>query len=361
MTDKNVLGSATTADLHIRKNIWSSRPELKNDTIFAMQFFFDYCIENRLSAKLAGDIFHTLAVLPESVYAVQQQIDRMAEAGLPVYYIQGNHDNNDVPWLHLHKWPINLDNRVIELDECGETIAGKQYSSSEELKLFLETLAPEVDTLLLHQAEETAMPYSPNFWLDDVPESVKLVLIGDIHTGQEYCRGNTWLYYPGSPCLSDRSDTEPKSFIVEKKVNDKTEVSRVTVPGRSIYVVTIDDEDGLDKADATIRLLADKDPRNFGLEPIIRLVYPAGISQAVKLRLQPLKEAVSVYLWMDSVSAGLSDEDNMQKPRPLPDGGAIQAVISESVTEEWASSILLEMFRTNDVNGVLSREMEKIL
>ena len=45
---------------------------------------------------IAGDVFHTPTPSVRTVYVAQKQIRRLADAGLPVYILTGNHDVSDV-------------------------------------------------------------------------------------------------------------------------------------------------------------------------------------------------------------------------------------------------------------------------
>ncbi len=358
-----ICGSATTADLHLRNYVWAARPRLKGDALIAAKYIFDHCLENRFSLKLAGDIFHTLAILPEFIAPIFGHLDRMQEAGLPVYYVQGNHDKNAVPWLSLHKWPINLNNRIVELEECRETIMGIEATGEEDLRELLKRVPANVNTLLMHQAEKQAMPFNPNFDLSWVPDSIKLVLIGDIHSSQTYSNKHTELWYPGSPSITDISQTEPRSFLVEGvDALGGTQVVPIRIPGRQVYRLDVDKDEDLEWAMSEVSSIAENDLRHFELEPIIRIVYKPQLADKVSQIFLPFRETLGVYTWLDVKSADEVVRSVISAGMQTGQTALVmEKVIADHVNDPEVRELLIRIFRDSDVAGVLTPELEKVL
>ncbi len=356
--------SATIADLHLRTYTWASRPRILGDATHAMTYFFDYCLNNDCSAKLLGDIFHTLTPLPEFVKPLFDKITEMQEKELPVYYIQGNHDLNKVPWLSLHPWPINLNKQVVELPEAGMTVLGQQSTNHDELIKVFEDLPENVDTLLLHQAEVKAMPFSFEFVLEDIPQQIKNVLIGHIHNPQDYNHGATHLWYPGSPYVTDISNIEPRSFLVESVEAGETIIRREVIPGRGFYKLQItgDQDQDLIDAEEIINEIAEIDPRYNDFEPIVIIEYPPALAEKAHQRFLALREPLKIYTWLGvtgELGDGLGGPDDA--PGALEGDANITEIINENVAQEVPREILTKIFQGNDTGEVLRAGLEEIL
>ena len=358
-------GSVTTADQHIRDYIWSSRPQLKGDAIHATNYIFDYCLENQCSIKLAGDIFHTLAVLPEHVKAIFDRIDDMQEAGLPVYYIQGNHDLNKVPWLSLHKHTHNLHDAMVQIGGTNEMLYGMQYSHEDDIRRVLDKVPPVVNTLLMHQAEKTAMPFGPNFDLDWVPPHINTVLIGDIHAAQTYANDNTRLFYPGSPCITSKEQNPERSFLLEKADGaTATTIESVSINTRGIYHIQVEDGDKLDALEVLVADIAENDPRHYDMVPLIFIHYSPAVSTQVCAQSLLLREKYQVYTWLEVQKNETIEGAVMERSQDKVRVGSIPTVgdiINQEVRDPDVRRMLESIYTTEDVRESMRTELEKIL
>lgn len=358
--------SATIADMHLRTHVWSSRPTLKNDAIYAMEDFFDYCLENRCSAKILGDTFHTLTPLPEFVKPLFDKLSKMEETGLPVYYIQGNHDLNNVPWLSLHPWPVNIDGEIINLPETNMTLMGKQSCGRDELLELFDNVPSEVNTLLLHQAEAKALPFSPQFELREVPEHIQTVLIGDIHKPQDYTAGNTHLWYPGSPYVTEIDNTDQRSFLVESlDAEGELIIERVPIPGRNFYHTCIDpntkDIDlGVEAVESQLKEISENDSRHHGLQPVVIIEYPSKYSEQCYQHFLMCRAKYDIYTWL-SIEGELSDENRMRVSNNTDGDVDMDSIIDENVFQEIPREILKKIFRGNDVGETLRDGLDKVI
>jgi len=359
--------SATIADIHARTYTWASRPLLKGDAENAINYFFDFCLETQSSAKILGDIFHTLTPLPEFVKTVFDRLSDMQAAGLPVYYIQGNHDLNKVPWLSLHPWPVNMHKKVVELPECGMTVMGCESVSRDQLLEFFESIPEGVDTLMLHQAEKRALPFSYQFDLSEVPEQIKNVLIGDIHNAQHYEENGTHLWYPGSPYVTSIDNMDERSFLVERVHNGETQIARQSIPGRGFYHIQIDSHDDpgeykteMDECEKMVREIAGHDARHNGLEPVVVVEYPPACSDLAYQSLMALREPLGVYTWL-SLTGELTDDEEEVPVGRIEGGVDMDSIIEDHVHHDIPKTILKQIFQGNDTAEVLRSGLEEIL
>jgi len=281
----------------------------------------------------------------------------MQEAGLPVYYIQGNHDLNKIPWLSLHPWPTNLNKKVVTLVESGMTVLGQESTTETEITKVLGNLPSSVDALLMHQSEVVAMPFSFEFVLNDVPEQIKNILIGHIHKPQDYNHGATHLWYPGSPYVTDISNTESRSFLVESVVNGETVVTREPIPGRSFYNLRVSNEETLEEAKTLVESIAESDARNNGFAPVVHVTYPPEISEKAHQHFLSVREVLDVYTWMSVSDSTGSVEDIAQVESSVN----IEEIINEHVDHPVPKEILLKIFDGNDTGEILRSGLEEIL
>ena len=358
-------GSATAADLHLRRHVWSSRQSLVGDTIFALESFFKYCIENRYSIKLAGDIFHTLAVRPEYVASLFKQLDAAQDAEIPVYAIQGNHDDNEVPWPVLHARGSHVQyihKTRVELPEAAEVLYGISYLKEEELRKTLDDLPSDVNTLLMHQAETEALPFGPNFDTSWVPSTVKNILIGDIHASQHYVKDGIHVYYPGSLAVSNIDQLQSGKFLVETALDGKTQIEHVDVPGRGFYELYVKTKEDAATVETTLRLIAVEDERVNNFEPVVVIRVLPEFYQEVYACTMFLRSALCIYPWIIQTSnLAPGGGDTLVNDSAVIRKRSIYEVIRHSVKDQRVGTLLEALYRTPDTSGVLRSRLDEVL
>ena len=173
-------------DAHIAETIWTKRAQVTGDAYLAFSRAVDVSLTYRVPTILLGDVFDTVNPTTNDVEFCRQQMSRLQQAGLPVYYLQGNHDQRPKPWLKaIHEHPQYVgDGRPFQLD--GLTIRAFDYAQHDRIQATLANLQMETvpDILLLHQAVRQALNFQGawNCDLDWVHPEVRLTIMGDIHT-----------------------------------------------------------------------------------------------------------------------------------------------------------------------------------
>ena len=180
---------AFAADLHLCRFMWRSRRDLEGDAFQALlsmeQTIKDVWDRQHdkepLSIVLAGDIFDERRVDGATLKAFTDFVDRWYAVEVPVYFIQGNHDNDAKEAIasiqgaeHIHKTSVEID---------GLTFYGLDWMPREDLHKELEA-APACDYVVLHAMFEHLVDVgiaSTDISLDDIPEQIKNVLVGDVH------------------------------------------------------------------------------------------------------------------------------------------------------------------------------------
>lgn len=171
-----------TADWHCDEYAWASRPAVAGDSLCALTQITDFCVAQRATALLgAGDLYDTPDPSPVTQAAVHAQLDRLMEAEIPVYFIQGQHERHPrLPRLRVHPWPIHLDQQKTATAD-GISVYGLDWRPTGLLQDALAAI-PEVDLLMCHQVWREHMGNLPSEGaLAEIPANTNLVLTGDFH------------------------------------------------------------------------------------------------------------------------------------------------------------------------------------
>lgn len=114
------------------------------------------CIAGRHQLVLGGDLWDKRKPDSRSVQFFCLQMDRMAEAGLKVYTIQGQHElDREHPWVQVHHWPEPIHKKQVDID--GDKVAGLDWLPSGELQAALDEVPPNTNILVCHAVWEDFM------------------------------------------------------------------------------------------------------------------------------------------------------------------------------------------------------------
>jgi hypothetical protein len=204
-------------DTHLRPTTWAKHPELSGDSYFGLQQLVAAAVNLRVPLVLAGDIFDNCRPDSRSVVVFAAQMDRMQGAGLPVYCIQGNHDQANPAWFQIHTWPVDLHLNSVVIH--GIEFYGLQFVPSEELAAALGEMPATTNVLVCHQSwVEVQRIGHTDGSLSEIPAALT-VFSGDYHIHGSYRGaaadgGEIWLHSPGSMCLQALNEDPEKQFFV---------------------------------------------------------------------------------------------------------------------------------------------------
>ena len=85
-------GFVFSADWHLSFGTWAKHATLVGDSYHSLRQIVDYCIDVNCPLVAGGDLFDKPVPDPVSVSVMCREMDRMQAAGLPVYFIQGQHE-----------------------------------------------------------------------------------------------------------------------------------------------------------------------------------------------------------------------------------------------------------------------------
>jgi exonuclease SbcD len=222
-----------------------------------------------------GDILYRSRVPPELVHLAFDPLKKIADSGLPVFIVPGNHERSAIPFTLLAKHPrIFLFDRprTFRLRRDGFTLSLAGFPSVRNgVRHAFPVLLDETgwrrvnaDThiLCLHQAIEGAVVGPSNYVFrydkdtiraSDIPENLAAVLSGHIHRHQVLkrdLRGRPFpapVFYPGSiERTSFAEKDEKKGYLILALSTDGPRKGRLTnwrfhdLPTRPMLEVELD-------------------------------------------------------------------------------------------------------------------------
>lgn len=216
--------AVVTSDCHLALRTWQSRPTLAGDSVYAFQQIVDLAIERGLPVIAAGDVIDKQRNGSLVIDNLGRMLRQLGRHRLRLYFIQGQHDLQPVPWLSAIG---GRDHAIWVHDQCfklgGIVFQGFDWSPADKLAKYLaEEIQPDTDVLVLHQVVHEWMGgvTATEMSFTQIPERVEMVIIGDYHekTGVETftnaAGGDVKVLSPGSTCLQSISEPPAKFCYV---------------------------------------------------------------------------------------------------------------------------------------------------
>ena len=207
------------ADLHLEDGAWSTRPGIYGDAYYSFEQIVDYCVLHNLPLILGGDVLEKKSNSARPIAKLCAGLTRMQFAGVPVFYIQGNHEyDRHAPWLSVHPWPQHIHNTYASI--LGVTVFGLDWLPRGDIQTALANVPTDVDILVTHQVWRDFMGTVGRIECDltDV-HHVQTVLAGDFHVTKIAESVNAQgrpvkMLSPGSIAMQDISEAPIKHFFV---------------------------------------------------------------------------------------------------------------------------------------------------
>jgi DNA repair exonuclease SbcCD nuclease subunit len=354
------------------------------DSYHSLAQIVDHCIENQLPLIAGGDLFDKPDPDPVSVNVMCREMDKMQEAGLPVYFTQGQHerarrdlgeDYGRPEWMRVHPWPTHVHEQTFKID--GATFYGIDWTPKEHIEEAFDNIPDEASVLVAHQVWSEFM----GGWIPSECElsmlsvrapQIKYVLTGDFHehtveyyppTGEPVPTDPPiTMYSPGS--ISMRSIAEPSSkFFYHFASGD---IKRTPYGGKHVNLETrhleefeLEDEGDLQDFEAGVidnhvREYLDALPEVIA-KPLIRVKYHDDIPDVY----DRIRGAVGdqAYLFTSPVAAEQdSPEVEDQARRDVIDqglAGALGLVVDPDSEEYQTATRLLSSSGITDLQQLL--------
>lgn len=220
------------SDFHIKPElrIWHKHAP-RNDFILSCKQLINILKERQLQYVLiGGDIFDIPRITADCLFNFYQYfLNPLSKLKVKSFYVNGQHDNLDPPWLSVFDEIIHLHRKTINLD--GIEISGLDFSLDAKT-LFKEVKSP---VLLTHQVWVNFVPSAEGVTIEDIPEHIKLVLTGDFHRFSKIeLNSNRYLVSIGPFChtSSDASKLVDKHVVI---LNDDLSIECIPILQRPIY------------------------------------------------------------------------------------------------------------------------------
>jgi hypothetical protein len=241
------------ADLHLEDGAWSSRPGIYGDAYYSFEQIVNYCIEHDLPVILGGDVLEKKSNSSRPIAKLFDGLTRMQHRGVPVYYIQGNHEyDRNAPWLSAHAWPIYMHEASFDIN--GVKVAGFDWLPRGDIQDAFTRVPQDTDILITHQVWKDFMGNlgRTDCELTDV-HHVQTILNGDFHVTKTVTSANAQgktvtMLSPGSTCMQDMSESPDKFFFVVGRIPTTGEIvfTPVQLRTRRFLNYTVKDQDTLD-------------------------------------------------------------------------------------------------------------------
>ena len=183
-------------------------------------------IDESLPIIAAGDLIDRQVNEQEPIEFLRMQMDRLQANKVPFYFVQGQHELQNRPWMYVHKWPDWLDYRKFEENPIlalgcmplgNRTVQGFDWHPSADMEKCMGIVSDTTDVLVMHQVSELMGSVRvPELSFAQIPHA-KVLVIGDYHVHEEHVykgrQGQDLLVLsPGSTCMQS-IDEPPLKFI----------------------------------------------------------------------------------------------------------------------------------------------------
>lgn len=244
------------ADSHLDLYNWATASNLRYDSIHAFRFIVNHVKKlasgpDDIPVFCAGDFWDDRKPASEVIETVRKLLDRLRKHGGWLYYIQGQHDLADPPWLNaISNYPEHLHGRSLVLPgRPQEVIYGLDWTPGHQLAKRLAEIPPETTILMCHQVWEDLMGshVRSEGAFHQIPH-VHTVFTGDYHA----CRFLTKFHgasgqpltvvSPGSTNLRSITETPAKFFFV---LDSRMNWNPVRIPTRPVVYAEVTSEQQL--------------------------------------------------------------------------------------------------------------------
>lgn len=206
------------ADSHLQESAWTTRA-VAGDAAFALEQIVTHAVTKKVSAVVgAGDLIDKQRNRAYPIREFFRQLDRLRDANIPFYFIQGQHDRDNPTWLSAHAHATHLHGRHIMID--GVTIYGMDWQPADRIHDEFAQIPVDTDILVSHQVWGEFMGgiTTPEANFSDVPH-VSTIFTGDLHVHKVFhTTGKTGqpltVYSPGSTCRQSIDEQPDKYFMI---------------------------------------------------------------------------------------------------------------------------------------------------
>jgi predicted phosphodiesterase len=182
-----------SSDWHLSPQSWKKHPRIVKDSYYSLSQIVDIALSLNVPLIGAGDLFDVKTPPSESVLACYKEMSRLEKANLPVYYVQGQHEFSDDPWMGLCKNAVDIDSfkknsddpEIFEINGisiCGMDICQSPLNFGIKLgKLIEKANNSRFDLFVTHQVWGDFIKKSEEPYLLKNATFANMVYTGDFH------------------------------------------------------------------------------------------------------------------------------------------------------------------------------------
>jgi len=278
---------AFAADLHLRPHAWANRPAVRDDAYHSFLQIVDWCVRYRAALVLGGDIFDQRRPDARSLQVFSSGAARLAEAGLRIFFVQGNHDHSDPPWPALFPCTTALaDSHPLKVGSYR--VGGLDWQPAGRLREALAGVGA-CNFVVTHQSwHEIQQAGIAEGRISEIAWPCEYLLTGDYHGMRMLAvdAGGRRLFVgsPGSTCMQAINEAPTKFFFSVCRTDHGPAVTPIRLRTRRVANFRIESEAAADSL-LQVRLprflqLADRYrmltdlPETLWM-PLVRISYPA--------------------------------------------------------------------------------------
>lgn len=302
MPDYVAIGAS---DLHLDEHAWADRKNICGDSMWSFEWLVNLAIAKGLPLVLAGDVLDRQLNNAKLARFLRKQLQKLDDANIKVYFVQGQHDLQKDPWLfslggdlcfHLGNPDVGGATPLTSGSGKEVYLYGIDWTPASGIADALKRIPKDTDLLIMHQVTLQFMQELGDvkiYELDmlQIPYA-KLLFIGDFHrhrminltgaTGQQLR-----VVSPGSTNI--RSINEPDSKYVFM-IGDDLSLEPIKIPTRPKVESEIHNEDELETVTevavkAALELEAqvlEQGAPEWVAKPLIRLRFDPNMPMAYK-------------------------------------------------------------------------------
>jgi exonuclease SbcD len=325
------------------------------DFLRAFDFLVDYALKNKVDAVIfAGDAYKTRDPSPTYLRAFAERVYKMANSGIPVVLVVGNHDvpnatgrantldifsTLSVPNVYVSRQPelleIKTKSGTLQVVTSPFTYKSQWFSkqdlvgkSGEEVnRLFAAKLVSEFEKNLdklnrnvpavavVHGVVEGAQFGSERSIMvgSEISFPVKIftdkrlsyVAVGHIHKYQEVWKEPPVVYSGSLERIDFGEEKDPKGFVI---VELGSEPEFVEVPTRKFLTITIDlPEDDDSPTETVVSRVMKEDVK----DAVVKVIIECSEQKAHEIREMPIREALAGAHFIAGVTKNISRADRV--------------------------------------------------
>lgn len=312
----------------------------------------------------SGDLFDHYRPSTETLFAFQNALSKLKDAGIPFYAIAGNHDSrqkkNAKPPLVLFKDTgvklISPMNKYYVQD--GVLICGLPYSTSSQKKAQLLKLNELSDKakeysksiLVMHQGLNEFLPKGAgDLSIDELPGNFTYYAMGHLHNyilvdlSEKGNFSNGKLVYPGAMDVINTTESFNKGFCLVDLSSDVPQVEQIIMESRrKTYAKTIKYKN-FDKELAEFK----KEIQSLENKPVVDLTVRGGdfdSAEVYEILQNELKDHVLNLRIIYKPKKILDEEDSLNEKKPLDPKSLLIKTVSEKYEKQEVTQFAVELF-----------------